>query len=158
MKAEKKTMPAKSKGFSAEEHEAMRDLIRERKAGQANDENSVLAKIAEMKEPDRSMAKKIHALIKANAPTLTPRTWYGMPAYANKEGNVICHFQSGQKFKMRYSTIGFSDKANLDEGVMWPAAFALKSLTPAEEARIVDLVKRCEGSSSAAPLKKVNFR
>ena len=104
-------------------------------------ESDVLAKIAEMPEPDRTMAERLHALIKSIAPSLSPRTWYGMPAYA-RDGDVVCFFQSSQKFKTRYSTIGFSDKANLDEGVMWPTAFALKKLTAAEEARIGVLVKK----------------
>jgi uncharacterized protein YdhG (YjbR/CyaY superfamily) len=101
----------------------------------------VLAKIAEMQEPDRAMAERIHAIIKASAPTLSPRTWYGMPAY-EKEGNVLCFFQSAQKFKARYATLGFSDKANLDDGHMWPTAFAISGLTPADEARIRTLVKK----------------
>ena len=101
----------------------------------------MLAKIAEMPEPDRAMAERLHAIIKASAPALSPRTWYGMPAYA-KDGNVVCFFQSAQKFKTRYATLGFSDKANLDEGAMWPTAFALKELTAAEEARIGALVKK----------------
>ena len=101
----------------------------------------MLAKIAEMPEPDRAMAKRLHAIIKASAPALSPKTWYGMPAYA-KDGNVVCFFQSAQKFNTRYATFGFSDKANLDEGAMWPVAFALKELTATEEARIVALVKK----------------
>jgi uncharacterized protein YdhG (YjbR/CyaY superfamily) len=101
----------------------------------------VLAKITEMPEPDRAMAERLHALVKANAPSLLPRTWYGMPAYA-KDGNVVCFFQSGQRFKARYATFGFSDKANLDEGTMWPVAFALKDLTAAAEVRIGALVKK----------------
>src|SRR5512136_1789092 len=105
-------------------------------------ENAALAAIDAMKEPDRSMAKRIHAIIKDNAPALLPKTWYGMPAYANKDGKIICFFQTGQKFKTRYSTFGFNDSANLDEGVMWPVAFALKKLSAAEEARIAALVKK----------------
>ena len=108
---------------------------------QADGESDVLAKIAEMPEPDRAMAERLHAIIKASAPALSPRTWYGMPAYA-KDGKVVCFFQSAQKFKTRYATFGFSDKANLDEGAMWPTAFALKELTAAEEARIAALVKK----------------
>jgi uncharacterized protein YdhG (YjbR/CyaY superfamily) len=108
---------------------------------EAEGENDVLAKIAEMPGPDRAMAERIHAIIKANAPALSPRTWYGMPAYA-KDGNVVCFFQSAQKFKTRYATLGFSDKANLDEGALWPTAFALKELTSVEEARIAALVKK----------------
>jgi uncharacterized protein YdhG (YjbR/CyaY superfamily) len=132
---------AKSKGFTAEEREAMKERARELKAGKADGESALLAKIAEMPEKDRAMAKRLHAIIKANAPALTPRTWYGMPAYA-KDGNVVCFFQSSHKFKVRYATLGFSDEANLDEGAMWPTSFALKELTPTEEARIGALVKR----------------
>ena len=110
-------------------------------AGKADGEGDVLAKIAEMPEPDRAIAERLHAIIKASAPALSPRTWYGMPAYA-KDGNVICFFQSAQKFKTRYATFGFSDKANLEEGAMWPTAFALKELTAPEEARISALVKK----------------
>jgi uncharacterized protein YdhG (YjbR/CyaY superfamily) len=132
-----------SKGFTAEEKAALKERAREVKAasGKAEAESEVLAKIAEMQEPDRVMAERLHALIKASAPDLSPRTWYGMPAYA-KDGNVICFFQSAEKFKARYATFGFSDKANLDEGAMWPTSFALKELTAAEEARIGALVKR----------------
>jgi uncharacterized protein YdhG (YjbR/CyaY superfamily) len=119
----------------------MRERARETKTGGADGESDVLAKIAEMTEPDRAMAERMHALVKATAPDLAPRTWYGMPAYA-KGGDVVCHFQPAQKFKSRYATIGFSDKANLDDGAMWPVAFALKELTDAEEARIAELVKR----------------
>jgi uncharacterized protein YdhG (YjbR/CyaY superfamily) len=131
----------KSTGFTDEERAAMKDRVRELKAGKADGESEVLAKIAEMPGPDRAMAERLHALIKASAPALSPRTWYGMPAYA-KDGNVVCFFQSGQKFKTRYATLGFSDKANLDEGAMWSTAFALKALTPVEEARIRALVKK----------------
>jgi uncharacterized protein YdhG (YjbR/CyaY superfamily) len=138
-----------SEGFTDEERAAMRERARELKAaarrgsraGTADGESDVLAKIAEMPEPDRAMAERLHALIKASAPALSPRTWYGMPAYA-KEGSVICFFQSAQKFKARYATFGFSDKANLDEGAMWPTSFALRELTAAEEATIGALVKR----------------
>ena len=137
------------KGFTAEERAAMRERAQELKAaarrgsgaGKGDGEGDVLAKIAEMPEPDRAMAERIHAIVKAAAPALSPRTWYGMPAYA-KDGNVICFFQSAEKFKARYGTLGFSDKANLDEGVMWPTAFALKELSAAEEARIAALVKK----------------
>ena len=128
----------------------MRDRARELKgsgrrgARKANGESDVLAKIAEMAEPDRAMAERLHAIIKASAPALSPRTWYGMQAYA-KDGNVVCFFQSAQKFKTRYATFGFSDKANLDEGSMWPTSFALKKLTAAEEARITALVKNAVG-------------
>jgi len=134
----------KSTGLTKEEIAAMRETLQERKAAKANDESAVLAKIAEMREPDRSMAKKLHAIIKATAPALSPRTWYGMPAYA-KDDKVVCFFQSAEKFKARYSTFGFSDKANLDEGAMWPNAYALKELTAAEEARIAALVKKAVG-------------
>jgi uncharacterized protein YdhG (YjbR/CyaY superfamily) len=132
-----------SKGFTAEERAAMKERARELKAaaGKADAESDVLAKIAEMPEPDRAMAERLHALIKASAPALTPRTWYGMPAYA-KGGKVVCFFQSADKFKSRYATFGFSDTANLDEGAMWPTSFALKELTAAEEARIGALVKK----------------
>src|SRR5207245_10662033 len=111
------------------------------RADKADGESDVLAKIAEMPKPDRAMAERLHAIIKASAPALSPRTWYGMPAYA-KDGNVVCFFQGAQKFKARYATLGFSDKANLDEGHMWPTAYALKELTAAEEAKIATLVKK----------------
>jgi uncharacterized protein YdhG (YjbR/CyaY superfamily) len=127
-----------SKGFTDEERAAMRERAREVKAG---GEGDVLAKIAEMAEPDRVMAERLHALVTASAPDLSPRTWYGMPAYA-KDGNVVCFFQSAQKFKTRYATFGFSDKANLDDGAMWPTSFALKELTAETEARIAALVKK----------------
>jgi uncharacterized protein YdhG (YjbR/CyaY superfamily) len=131
----------KSKGFTDEERAAMKERLQEMKADTADGESEVLAKINEMDEPDRAMAKRLHAIIKASAPGLSPRLWYGMPAYA-KDGKIICHFQNAQKFKMRYATLGFSDKANLDDGALWPVAYALKELTAAEEARIVDLVKK----------------
>jgi uncharacterized protein YdhG (YjbR/CyaY superfamily) len=108
----------------------------------AEGENALLAKIAEMAEPDRAMAERLHAIIKASAPALSPKTWYGMPAYANKDGKVVCFFQSAQKFNSRYATFGFNDSANLDEGAMWPTSFALKGLTAVEEARISALVKK----------------
>ena len=111
------------------------------RASKADGESDVLAKIAEMPEPDRAMAERLHAIVKASAPALSPRTWYGMPAYA-MDGKVVCFFQSAQKFKTRYATLGFSDAANLDDGAMWPTAFALKKLTAAEEARIGALVKK----------------
>jgi uncharacterized protein YdhG (YjbR/CyaY superfamily) len=138
-----------SRTFTDEERGAMRERARELKAaasrgpraGTADGESDLLAKIAEMPGPDRAMAERLHAVIKASAPALSPRTWYGMPAYA-KDGNVVCFFQSGQKFKTRYATLGFSDKANLDEGAMWSTAFALKKLTAADEARIGALVKK----------------
>ena len=145
----KRTTGKKSKGFTAEERAAMKERAQELKAaerrgpraGKTDAEGEVLAKIAEMPEPDRAMAERLHAIIKANAPALSPRTWYGMPAYA-KDGKVVCYFQSAQKFKTRYATFGFSDKANLDEGAMWPTSFALRELTTAEEARIGALVKK----------------
>jgi uncharacterized protein YdhG (YjbR/CyaY superfamily) len=136
-------MKKKSQGFTDEERAAMRERAQELKANKnkADGESDVLAKIAEMQGPDRDMAKRLHAIVKASAPALSPKTWYGMPAYA-RDGIVVCFFQSAQKFKSRYSTFGFSDKANLDEGDMWPTSFALKKLTAAEEARIAALVKK----------------
>jgi uncharacterized protein YdhG (YjbR/CyaY superfamily) len=139
----------KSKGFSDFERAAMKERAKEVKAearrgpraGKADGESDVLAKIAEMPAPDRIMAERIHALIKASVPALSPRTWYGMPAYA-KDGKVVCFFQAGDKFKARYATFGFSDDANLDEGTMWPTSFALTKLTAADEARIGALVKK----------------
>ncbi|HEX6585256.1 MAG TPA: DUF1801 domain-containing protein [Solirubrobacterales bacterium] len=139
----------KSKGFTDEERAAMKERAQELKAearrgaraDKADGESAVLAKIAEMQGSDRAMAKRLHAIVKASAPDLSPRTWYGMPAYA-KDGKVVCFFQSAQKFKSRYATLGFSDEANLDEGAMWPTSFALKELTAAEEARIGALVKK----------------
>ena len=133
-----------SKGFSAEERAAMKEYAQELKAersGKADGEKDVLAAIAKMSASDRTMAKRLHALIKATAPDLSPKTWYGMPAWA-KDGKVLCFFQSAQKFKSRYATIGFSDTANLDKGEMWPVAFALKQLTAAEESKIAALVKK----------------
>jgi uncharacterized protein YdhG (YjbR/CyaY superfamily) len=139
-----------STGLTAEERAAMKDRVRELKAetrrgsgkkGKAEGERDVLAKIAEMPAPDRAMAERIHAIVKETAPELSPRTWYGMPAYA-KDGNVVCFFQNPSKFKARYATLGFNDRANLDEGNMWPTAFALKELTSAEEKRIAALVKK----------------
>ena len=134
----------KTDGFTAEEKAAMKERAKELKAeaNKAAGESDLLAKIAEMAEPDRAMAKRLHALIKASAPALSPKTWYGMPAYANKDGKVVCFFQSAQKFNARYATLGFSDTANLDEGAMWPTSFALKELTATEEARIAALVKK----------------
>jgi len=135
------------KGFTDEERAAMKERAQELKAAaradkdKADGESAVLAAIAAMQEPDRVMAKRLHAIIKASAPVLSPKTWYGMPAYA-KEGKVVCFFQSAQKFNTRYATLGFSDTANLDEGALWPTAFALKELTTTEEARIVALVKK----------------
>jgi uncharacterized protein YdhG (YjbR/CyaY superfamily) len=145
----KTTTATASGGFTDEERAAMKERAQELKAAarrgpraaKADGESDLLAKIAEMSEPDRAMAERLHAIVTASAPDLSPRTWYGMPAYA-KDGAVICFFQSAQKFKTRYATLGFSDKANLDEGAMWPTYFALKELTAAEEARIGALVKQ----------------
>jgi uncharacterized protein YdhG (YjbR/CyaY superfamily) len=136
-------------GFTAEERAAVKERAKELKAaggrgpraGKADGESEVLAKIAEMAEPDRVMAERLHAIVKASAPVLSPKLWYGMPAYA-RDGNVVCFFQDARKFKSRYATLGFSDKANLDEGAMWPSAFALTKLTAADEARIGALVKK----------------
>jgi uncharacterized protein YdhG (YjbR/CyaY superfamily) len=133
---------AKSAGFTADERAAMKERAREVKAaGKSDGESDVLAKIAEMPPRDRAMAKRLHAIVKASAPALSPRTWYGMPAYA-KDGKVVCFFQGAQKFKTRYATLGFSDTANLDGGTVWPVAFALTQLTAAEEAKISALVKK----------------
>jgi uncharacterized protein YdhG (YjbR/CyaY superfamily) len=148
-KSAKRTTGQASKGFTDEERAAMRERAKELKAaarrgpraGKADGEGDVLAKIAEMPKPDRAMAERLHAIVKASAPALSPKTWYGMPAYA-KDGKVVCFFQSAQKFKSRYATFGFSDRANLDEGAMWPTSFALEELTAAEEARIAALVKK----------------
>jgi uncharacterized protein YdhG (YjbR/CyaY superfamily) len=133
----------KSKSFSAEERAAMKERAKELKAEseRADGESALLAKIAEMKGNDRAMAKRLHAIVKANAPGLSPKTWYGMPAYA-RDGKVVCFFKSAEKFKSRYATLGFGEEANLDEGAMWPTDFALKKLTATEEARIVALVKK----------------
>jgi hypothetical protein len=137
----------KSTGFTSDERAAMKERAKELKAearaskNKAEGESEVLAKIAEMAEPDRTMGQRLHALIKANAPSLSPRLWYGMPAYA-KDGKVLCFFQSAEKFKTRYATLGFSDTADLDDGAMWPVAFALKDLTAAGEAKIGALVKK----------------
>jgi len=134
----------KSAGFTDDERAAMKERARELKAEaeKADGESALLAKVAAMPEPDRGLATRIHAIVKAAAPGLKPKTWYGMPAYANDDGKVVCFFQSAQKFKSRYATLGFSDEANLDDGAMWPTSFALKELTTAEEARIAALVKR----------------
>jgi uncharacterized protein YdhG (YjbR/CyaY superfamily) len=142
--AKTKTKAKPAKGFTAEERAAMKERVKEMKSNAADGESEVLAKIAAMPQPDRAMAERVHAIIKANAPMLEVRTWYGMPAYA-KDGNVICFFQNASKFKARYSTLGFNDKAKLDEGTMWPVTFALKELTAADEARIVWLVKKAIG-------------
>ena len=130
------------KGFTDEERAAMKERAQELKADKADGESAVLAKIAEMPEPDRAMGERLHAIIKASAPALSSKTWYGMPAYANKDGKVVCYFQSAHKFNSRYATFGFNDVANLDEGAMWPTSFALKELTAAEEAKIGALVKK----------------
>ena len=146
-KSAKRTTGKASKGFTAEERAAMRERARELKAearrakDRAEGEKDVLAKIAEMPKPDRAMAKRLHAIVKASAPVLSPKTWYGMPAYA-KDGKVVCYFTAASKFKERYATFGFNDAANLDQGNMWPTSFALKELTPAEEKKITALVKK----------------
>ncbi len=136
-----------NKGLSAEEIAAMKETIKERKAAASKEEaeQAVLEKIAEMKGSDQSMAKRIHEIVKANAPALMPKTWYGMPAYAKADGTVICFFQAASKFNVRYATFGFQPDAKLDEGAMWATSFALKELTAAEEARIVALVKKAAG-------------
>jgi len=135
---------SKNKGLSAEEIAAMKETLKERKASASKEEaeKTALAAISAMKEPDRSMAKRIHEIIKENAPTLLAKTWYGMPAYADKDGKAVCFFKTAQKFNARYATFEFNDAANLDEGAMWPVAFALKELTAAEEAKIAALVKK----------------
>jgi uncharacterized protein YdhG (YjbR/CyaY superfamily) len=144
-KAPKSTTGKASTGLTAEERAAMKERVKELRAGarggKADGEGDVLAKIAEMEEPDRAMAEQLHAIVKATAPELAPRTWYGMPAYA-KDGNVVCFFQSAQKFKSRYATLGFSDQANLDDSTIRPTSFALKELTAADQARIRALVKK----------------
>ena len=143
-----KKVTQKSPGLSEEEIAAMKETLKERKAearwnkDKAEGEKAALAAIAAMKEPDRSMAKRIHAIIKASAPDLLAKTWYGMPAYADKDGDVVCFFQAAQKFKARYATFGFNGKAHLDEGAMWPVAFALTELTATDEKRIEALVKK----------------
>lgn len=141
----------KSKGFTDEERAAMKERAKEVKAearankNKADGENALLASIAEMTEPDRGMATRIHEIVKANAPTLVPKTWYGMPAYANEDGKVVCFFQPAQKFGTRYATLGFNDTAKLDEGALFPVAYALKQLTATEEAKIAALVKQAVG-------------
>jgi uncharacterized protein YdhG (YjbR/CyaY superfamily) len=140
----KKAAQKSAKGLTVEERAALKERLKEEKAereGKAG-ESDVLAKIAEMPEPDRAMAKRLHEIVKASAPSLLPKTWYGMPAYADKDGKVVCFFTAASKFNSRYATFGFNDTANLDEGAMWPASFALKELTPAEEAKIAALVKK----------------
>lgn len=144
-KPAKKGAKASAKGFTAEERAAMRERARETKGGgKADGERDLLAKVAAMKGPDRTMAERLHRIITTTAPGLAPRTWYGMPAYA-LDGEVLCFFQSAEKFKSRYATFGFSDKAKLDEGALWPTSFALKELTAADEAMIAALVKRAVG-------------
>jgi uncharacterized protein YdhG (YjbR/CyaY superfamily) len=151
-----------SDGFTEAERAAMKERARELKAearankNRADGEQDVLAKIAEMREPDRTMAERLHAIVKASAPALLPRTWYGMPAYA-MDGKIVCFFQSAQKFQTRYATLGFNDTANLDDGAMWPTAFALKAWTTAEEARIGALVKKAvglDGADTSKPSKR----
>ena len=139
----KKTTP-KAEGFTAEERAAMKERAKELKAeaAMADRENALLARLAEMPDADRRMGERIHAIIKTHAPTLSPKTWYGMPAYADKDDKIVCFFQSADKFKARYATFGFNDTANLDDGAMWATAFALKELTPAAEAMIIELVQK----------------
>jgi uncharacterized protein YdhG (YjbR/CyaY superfamily) len=149
-KTRKSTNPAAASGkglLSAEEKAAMKETLKERKLAATKEEaeKATLAAIAAMREPDRSIAKRIHAIIKDSAPTLLAKTWYGMPAYANSDGKVVCFFQTGHKFNTRYSTFGFNDSAHLDEGDMWPVAFALKKLTATQEARISALAKKAAG-------------
>ena len=141
-KSAKSTATKTRRVFTDEERDAMKERAREQKSGDGED--AVLAKIAEMREPDRAMAERLHAIVRASAPALFPRLWYGMPAYA-RDGKVVCFFQSAQKFKTRYATLGFSDAAQLDDGALWPVAYALKELTAAEEARIGALVKQAVG-------------
>jgi uncharacterized protein YdhG (YjbR/CyaY superfamily) len=146
----------KSKGFTDEERAAMKERAKEQKAEarankkKAEGESDVLAKIAEMQGPDRAMAERLHEIVKTSAPELSPKTWYGMPAYADKDGKIVCFFQSAKKFSTRYATLGFSDKANLDEGAMWPTSFALKELTATEEAKIGQLVKRAVSQAGSS--------
>jgi uncharacterized protein YdhG (YjbR/CyaY superfamily) len=146
-KPAKKGSQTSAEGFTDEERAAMKERAKELKAearankSKADGERDVLAKIAEMPEPDRAMAERVHAIVKASAPALSPRTWYGMPAYA-KDGKIVCFFQSADKFKARYATFGFNDTANLDDGAMWPTSFALKAMTAKEEAKIGALVKK----------------
>jgi uncharacterized protein YdhG (YjbR/CyaY superfamily) len=145
MSAKKATASGKtSKGFSAEERAAMKERAKELKAEgtKADAESAVLAKIAEMPQSDRAMAERLHEIVKTNAPDLTPKTWYGMPGYANKDGKVVCYFTAASKFKERYATLGFNADANLDDGTMWPTSFALTKMTAADEKRITALVKK----------------
>jgi uncharacterized protein YdhG (YjbR/CyaY superfamily) len=144
------TTAKKSKGFTSEERAAMKERAAETRAesrgkGKKDGESDLLAKVAAMQPSDRAMAERLHEIVKTSAPDLSPKTWYGMPAYADEDGKVVCFFQSAQKFKTRYATLGFSDKANLDDGAMWPTAFALTKLTAAAEARIAGLVKKAVG-------------
>ncbi|MBL8120413.1 MAG: DUF1801 domain-containing protein [Anaerolineae bacterium] len=148
-KAEATTTEKAAKGFTAEERAAMKERAKELKAeagrgkkGKADGESDLLAKIEDMPEPERSMAKRIHAIVKENAPGLSPKTWYGMPAYANADGKVVCFFQSASKFETRYATLGFNDTAKLDDGDLWPVSYAVKSLGAAEEEAIIKLVKK----------------
>jgi len=142
MSPKKSTTGKKTKGFTAEERAAMKERVKELKSGEEEGESALLAKLATMQESDRAMGRRLHTIIKAAAPSLSPTTWYGMPAYANDEGKIVCFFQSAAKFKTRYATLGFSDKANLDEGNLWPTTFAVQKLTATEEARIAALVKK----------------
>jgi uncharacterized protein YdhG (YjbR/CyaY superfamily) len=141
-KAARKPAKKQASTFTDEEQAAMKERARELKSSKTDGESDLLAKIAEMSEPDRSMATRLHAIVRASAPALAPKTWYGMPAYANKDGKVVCFFQSADKFKARYATFGFNDVANLDDGSMWPTSFALKELTAATEEKIAALVKK----------------
>ena len=136
-----------SKGFTVEERAAMRERAKEQKAEarKADGERNVLQKIVEMQGQDRALAERLHEVVKTSAPDLSPKTWYGMPAYADKDGRVVCHFQAAGKFGTRYATFAFSDKANLDEGAMWPTAFALRELTAADERKIGELIKKAVG-------------
>jgi uncharacterized protein YdhG (YjbR/CyaY superfamily) len=140
-KTARSTAGKASRGLTAEERAALKETVEERR-GKGEGEEAVLTKIASMPQPDRAMAERVHAIVKSTAPELTPKTWYGMPAYANKDGNVVCFFQDAAKFKARYATFGFNDKAHLDEGNMWPTSFALTKLTAADEAKIAALVKK----------------
>jgi uncharacterized protein YdhG (YjbR/CyaY superfamily) len=140
-KSAKSPRNGSSRGLSAQERAALKETIQERR-GTSEGESAVLAKIASMSPPDRVLAERIHAIVKASAPGLSPKTWYGMPAYANKDGNVVCFFQDAAKFKARYAQFGFNNDAHLDDGNMWPVAFALTKLTAADEARIAALVKK----------------
>ena len=141
-----------AKKFTDEERAAMKERAQELKAEaqRADGERAVLAKIAEMQGPDRAMAERLHEIVKTSAPELSPKTWYGMPAYADKDGKIVCFFQSAKKFSTRYATLGFSDKANLDEGAMWPTSFALKELSATEEAKIGQLVKRAVSQAGSS--------